>query len=77
VDLLTWVVAVLFGLLVGIGSGRFREEQRVMLITLALSSVIGFVAWLVTPESVAGPSLAVGCGLGFVAMLLTRRRAAI
>lgn len=69
-----WVVAILYGLLAGFMLGRYREEQRAMLGALAASSLIGFVVWLTSPESVAGPSLAVGCGLGFLAMLATRRR---
>ncbi|HKZ18974.1 MAG TPA: hypothetical protein VJQ57_02580 [Acidimicrobiia bacterium] len=69
-----WVVAILYGLLAGFMLGRYREEQRAMLGVLAASSLIGFVVWLTSPEGVAGPSLAVGCGLGFLAMLATRRR---
>ena len=69
-----WVVAILYGLLAGFMLGRYREEQRAMLVVLAASSLIGFVVWLTSPESVAGPSLAVGCGIGFLAMLATRRR---
>jgi hypothetical protein len=74
VDPKTWVVAILYGLLAGFMLGRYREEQRAMLGALAASSLIGFVVWLTSPESVAGPSLAVGCGVGFLAMLTTRRR---
>ena len=69
-----WAVAILYGLLTGFMLGRYREEQRAMLGALAVSSLIGVVIWLTSPESVAGPSLAVGCGLGFLAMFVTRRR---
>lgn len=75
-DAKAWMVAVLYGLLTGFFLGRYRQEQRAMLGALAAASLVGFVVWVVTPESVAGPSLAVGCGLGFLAMLLTRRRVA-
>lgn len=74
-DARAWAVAILYGLLVGFLLGRFREEQRVTLGALLVASALGMVVWLVTPDSVAGPSLAVGCGLGFVAMFLTRRKA--
>ena len=70
------MVAILYGLVTGLLLGRYREEQRAMLGALAAASLVGFVVWVVTPKAVAGPSLAVGCGLGFLAMLLTRRRAA-
>ena len=74
VDSKAWVVAILYGLLAGFILGRYREEQRAMLGALAASSLIGIVIWMTSPESLAGPSLAVGCGLGFLAMLATRRR---
>jgi hypothetical protein len=74
VDAKAWMVAILYGLLTGFLLGRYREEQRAMLGSLAAASLIGFVVWLMTPAAVAGPSLAVGCGLGFLAMVLTRRR---
>ena len=70
------MVAILYGLLTGFVLGRYREEQRAMLGALAAASLVGLVVWAVTPGSVAGPSLAVGCGLGFLAMLVTRRRVA-
>jgi hypothetical protein len=75
VDAKAWMVAILYGLLTGFMLGRYPEEQRAMLGSLAAASLVGLVVWVVTPGSVAGPSLAVGCGLGFLAMLLTRRRA--
>ncbi len=73
-DTKAWVVTILYGLLVGFLLGRFREEQRAILATLAVAAVIGFVVWIISPESVAGPSLGVGCSLGFLAVLTTRRR---
>ena len=73
-DAKAWVVAILYGLLAGFMLGRYQEEQRAMLGALAVSSLIGIVVWVTWPDLVAGPSLAVGCGLGFLAMLLSRRK---
>ncbi|MGH8958405.1 MAG: hypothetical protein ACRDVK_06990 [Acidimicrobiia bacterium] len=75
-DAKAWVVAILYGLLTGFMLGRYREEQKAMLGAQAVAALIGALVWVMSPESVAGPSLTVGCGLGFLAMLLTRRQVA-
>ncbi len=73
-DTASWVVAVLYGLLVGFLLARFRRDERVLLGALIAMTLIGIVTWVAAPRSIAGPSLAVGGAASFLAAALTRAR---
>lgn len=75
-DALSWIVAVLSGLIVGLLLARFRQDQRTLLVAMATMTVIGIVTWAITPPSIAGPSMTVGGAVSFVAATLTRSRSA-
>lgn len=72
-DTRAWLVAGLFGLIVGVAVGRIRTDRLVVLVTLALTFLIGIVTWILARDSIAGPSLTLGCGVALVAGLLTAR----
>lgn len=66
-------MAGFFGLIVGVVIGRIRTDRVVVLVTLALAFLIGIVTWISARDSIAGPSLTLGCGVALVAGLLTAR----
>jgi hypothetical protein len=74
VDVASWIVATLFGAMIGAGLARFPEERRIVLGAIALMLLIGVAAWIAAPTSIAGPSLTVGGATCAIATLLVRRR---
>lgn len=75
-DLATWAVAVVFGGLTGLVMSRYPGERNPLRLSLLVSIVIGVVAWILVPASIAGPSLTVGCGVGLVLLEVTGQRPA-
>jgi hypothetical protein len=73
VETRAWIVAAVFGLIVGVAAGRIRTDRTAVLITLALTFLIGVVSWISVRDAIAGPSLTVGGGIALVAGLLTAR----
>ena len=73
-DTASWVVAVLYGLLVGFLLARFRRDERVLLGAMIAMTLIGIVTWVAAPRSIAGPSLAMGGAASFLAAVVTRAR---
>jgi hypothetical protein len=67
-DAASWVVTVLFGAVIGTGLARFPDDRRIVLGAIAGMILIGLVTWVISPESIAGPSLTVG---GLAAALAT------
>ncbi|HKX74735.1 MAG TPA: hypothetical protein VJR05_05020 [Acidimicrobiia bacterium] len=59
-DVAAAVVAFVFGVLVGLGLGRYWSERRVVMLSMAITLIIGGATWLVDPVHVAGPSLTIG-----------------
>jgi hypothetical protein len=73
-DTKSWVVAVLYGVVVGVLLALFRREERVLLAAMIAMTLIGIVTWVAAPLSIAGPSLAVGGAASFLAAVVTRSR---
>ena len=73
-DARAWVVTVLYGALVGFLLARFRREGRVLLGAMLSMTVIGVVTWIISPASIAGPSMAVGGAASWLAATLTGMR---
>lgn len=73
-DARAWVVTVLYGSLVGFLLARFRREGRVLLGAILSMTVIGVLTWIVSPGSIAGPSMAVGGAASWLAATLAGMR---
>jgi hypothetical protein len=70
----SWVVAIVFGLGIGLYCGRRRQDLRAVQAILVLAVAIGTGAWIANPSDLAGPSLVVGGGAGLVATFVAARR---
>jgi hypothetical protein len=73
-DTASWIVATLFGAVIGTGLTRFPQERRVVLGAIAAMFVIGVVTWIARPASIAGPSLTVGGAACAGAMVFLKAR---
>ena len=67
-----YVVAVLFAFTGGLLVPRTGPDRKAVLVALALAAIVGVVAWLLSDDPFAGPSLTVG-GLSGIVGILVRR----
>jgi hypothetical protein len=71
-DARAYVVAALFGFIGGLLVPRIGPDRKAVTVTLALAALIGIVAWLLSDDPLAGPSLTVGGVSGIVGIILRR-----
>lgn len=73
-DAPTWAVTILYGLVVGVLLALYRREGRALLGAMLLMTLIGAVVWTVAPETIAGPSMAVGGACACLAATISGMR---
>lgn len=71
-DARAYVVAALFGFIGGLLVPQTGPDRKAVLVTLAVAAAIGIVAWLISDDPFAGPSLTVGGISGIVGTLVRR-----
>ena len=72
-DARAYVVAALFAFSGGLLVPRTGPDRKAVIVALALAAVVGIVAWLLSNDPFAGPSLTVGGASGIVGILARSR----
>lgn len=72
-DARAYVVAALFAFTGGLLVPRTGPDRKAVIVALALAAVAGVLAWLLSHDPFAGPSLTVGGVSGIVGILARSR----
>jgi len=72
-DARAYVVAALFAFFGGLLVPRTGPDRTAVIVALAVAAMFGIVAWLLSDDPFAGPSLTVGGVSGIVGILARSR----